>query len=98
MILQDTKYHKGDIVVIRADLNQEDNYFMQSGPLNSSNEYSSDIATNDMCELRGQKITIDYLSSGLFGGKKYRAKGRWWTDEMFEGLANDNECYCDSLL
>lgn len=46
--------------------------------------------------LAGSVVTI----TGYFIDR-YRINGMKsmeWTDEMFTGLADDNECYCDSLL
>lgn len=51
---------------------------------------------DERAALAGSVVTI----TGYFINR-YRINGRTgmeWTDEMFTGLADDNECYCDSLL
>lgn len=95
--MKGTKYHVGDIVVVRPDLNLGRHYFMQSGIKDDEPWRSvSDIVTEDMMEFRGQSIKIERIVD-VVDGKKYTAKARYWTDEMFIDSA-EAECFCESLL
>lgn len=94
--MKDTKYHVGDAVIVRPDLNLKTCYFMYSGKADTPWGTCSDVVTEDMMEFRGQAIKIEGLVDTI-DGRKYKAKGRFWTDDMFSGLSG-NECYCDSLL
>ena len=95
--MKDTKYHVGDAVVVRQDLDLKKCYWMRSGVKEDSPWRNvSDVVTEDMIELCGQTIEIEEIVDTI-DGKKYRARGRYWTDDMFIGLAG-NECYCESLL
>lgn len=88
--MQDTKYHVGDVVIVRQDLDFRKCYWMRSGGK------ESDVVTEDMIELCGQTIEIEEIVDAV-DGKKYRARGRYWTDDMFSDQIG-NECYCESLL
>lgn len=56
----------------------------------------SDVVTEDMIKLCGQTIEIEAIVD-MADGKKYRARGRYWTDDMFSDQIG-NECYVESLL
>lgn len=95
--MKDTKYHEGDLVVVRPDLDLKCCYWMRSGVKEDAPWRNvSDVVTEDMMEYCGQAIKIEGLVDTV-DGKKYRAKGRYWTDDMFSGPAG-SECYCESLL
>lgn len=96
--MQDTKYHVGDVVIVRQDLDFRKCYWMRSGGKENAlwRNVVSDVVTEDMIELCGQTIEIEEIVDTI-DGKKYKARGRYWTDDMFSGLAV-NECCCESLL
>lgn len=75
------KYKVGDKVRVVDDLGALEFYYM---------EYSDecDVAVPEMRECRGQIVTIKSVHSG-----GYHVKGnRWnWTDEMFAGLADEDD-------
>lgn len=95
--MQDTKYHVGDVVIVRQDLDLRKCYYMRSGVKEDSHwREVLDVVTEDMIELCGQTIEIEEVV-GTVDGKKYKARGRYWTDDMFSDQIG-NECYCESLL
>nr|DAX17660.1 MAG TPA: hypothetical protein [Caudoviricetes sp.] len=96
--MQDTKYHVGDVVIVRQDLDFRKCYWMRSGGKENApwRNVVSDVVTEDMIELCGQTIEIEEIVDTV-DGKKYRARGRYWTDDMFSDQIG-NECYCESLL
>lgn len=96
--MQDTKYHVGDVVIVRQDLDFRKCYWMRSGGKENApwRNVVSDVVTEDMIELCGQTIEIEEIVDTI-DGKKYRARGRYWTDGMFSDQIG-NECYCESLL
>lgn len=95
--MQDTKYHVGDVVIVRQDLDFRKCYYMRSGVKEDSHwREVSDVVTGDMIELCGQTIEIEEVVDTV-DGKKYKARGRYWTDDMFSDQIG-NECYCESLL
>lgn len=69
------KYEIGDKVKIRDDLNDTEEYWMESGT-------SSNHANDDMVRLKSKIRTIVDIDGG-----QYKLAGNdWhWTDEMFEG-------------
>lgn len=95
--MQDTKYHVGDVVIVRQDLDLKKCYWMRSDVKEDALWRNvSDVVTKDMIELCGQTIEIEAIVD-MADGKKYRARGRYWTDDMFSDQIG-NECYCESLL
>lgn len=95
--MQDTKYHVGDVVIVRQDLDLRKYYYMQSGVKEDGHwRKASDVVTGDMIELCGQTIEIEEIVDTV-DGRKYKARGRYWTDDMFSDQIG-NECYCESLL
>ena len=96
--MQDTKYHVGDVVIVRQDLDFRKCYWMRSGGKENApwRNVVSDVVTEDMIELCGQTIEIEEIVDTV-DGKKYRARGRYWTDDMFSDQIG-NKCYCESLL
>lgn len=96
--MQDTKYHVGDVVIVRQDLDFRKRYWMRSGGKENAlwRNVVSDVVTEDMIELCGQTIEIEEIVDTI-DGKKYKARGRYWTDDMFFDQIG-NECYCESLL
>lgn len=96
--MQDTKYHVGDVVIVRQDLDFRKCYWMRSGGKENApwRNVVSDVVTEDMIELCGQAIEIEEIVDTV-DGKKYKARGRYWTDDMFSDQIG-NEYYCESLL
>lgn len=96
--MQDTKYHVGDVVIVRQDLDFRKCYWMRSGGKENApwRNVVSDVVTEDMIELCGQTIEIEEIVDTV-DGRKYRARGRYWTDDMFSDQIG-NECYCEFLL
>lgn len=85
-----TTYQPGDRVVVRDDLECDVRYRMDHNSV-------TDVATTAMCHLAGQVVTIDHINS--YG--KYRIReleGLNWTDEMFDGLADECLTGLDDLL
>ena len=82
--MQDTKYHVGDVVIVRQDLDFRKCYWMRSGGKENApwRNVVSDVVTEDMIELCGQTIEIEEIVDTV-DGRKYRARGRYWTDDMF---------------
>ena len=81
--MQDTKYHVGDVVIVRQDLDFRKCYWMRSGGKENApwRNVVSDVVTEDMIELCGQTIEIEEIVDTV-DGKKYRARGRYWTDDI----------------
>lgn len=73
-------YSVGDRVVVRNDLKIDGTYRMFGDSI------ASDVVVTAMMQLRGEVVTISSA------GKKYKIQGdpHWWTDEMFEGYADNN--------
>ena len=95
--MQDTKYHVGDVVIVRQDLDLRKYYYMRSGVKEDGHwRKASDVVTEDMIKLCGQTIEIEEIVDTV-DGRKYKARGRYWTDDMFSNQIG-NECYCESLL
>lgn len=93
----DYLYKPGDKVRLIDHFIKEREYRMVSGP-----GYGCTTTVKwtyeERSRLAGSIVTIaEYYKSG-----RYRIKetgGRMcWTDEMFVGLADESECYCESLL
>ena len=75
-----TKYKPGDIVVVRKDLITNCLYYMEG-----TSHWN--IATNEMVGLRGCAVTIKGIALGRYIISELQ--GCCWTDEMFEGKAED---------
>lgn len=75
------KYQIGDKVKVREDLEIDESYWMED--LNEM-----DAVVDEMYELRGTVVTIVEDSHGKY--EIAEDDGFWyWTDEMFEELANE---------
>ena len=90
----DYRYKIGEAVWVRDDLEYATFYDMTSGPYLEGN---CNVVTDKMAELHGRLVHI----------KNYSAVGQYyveetnnlqWTDDMFAGPENSNECRCESLL
>lgn len=90
----DYQYKIGEAVWVRDNLKYGAYYDMTSGPYPEGNR---NVVTDKMAELHGRLVHI----------KNYSAVGQYyveetnsfqWTDNMFEGSENNNECRCESLL
>ena len=88
------RYDVGDAVVVKRDLKENCNYFMESGP----SKYAYNVVVDEMKEFEGKTVHIaEHLDS------QYRIEeddeGWFWTDQMF--LTQDKystACVCESLL
>lgn len=76
-------YKPGDRVVVREDLREDIAYYMADDP--RENNY----ATSDMCDARGTVLTIQRIEFGEYICEEFSL--RFWTDEMFSGLAEEEE-------
>lgn len=93
----DYLYKPGDKVRLIDHFVKEREYRMVSGP-----GYGCTTTVKwtyeERSRLAGSIVTI----AGYYESGHYRIKetgGRMcWTDEMFVGLADESECYCESLL
>ena len=67
--MQDTKYHVGDVVIVRQDLDPKKYYWMRSGVKDDApwRNVVSDVVTEDMRELCG----TDYRN------RRNSRYGRW---------------------
>lgn len=90
----DYQYKIGEAVWVRDNLKYGAYYDMTSGPYPEGNR---NVVTDKMAELHGRLVHI----------KNYSAVGQYyveetnnlqWTDDMFAGSENSNECRCKSLL
>jgi len=75
-----TKYQPGDQVVVRSDLSEHNLYYME-------NSATADTFVDSMLDFAGKTVTIEGVNSA--GKYNIVGDGFNWTDEMFEGLAND---------
>ena len=76
-------YSVGDRVIVRPDLNLDDDYcmFFWDG---TRNEEDSNCAVSDMVRLAGSVVTIERAE---YGSHYLVEESTWnWTDEMFLGL------------
>lgn len=93
----DWRYKPGDKVRVIDHFVKEREYHMVSGP---GRECFTTVkwSYEDRSRLAGSIVTI----SGYYENQRYQIKETGcrmnWTDEMFVGLADENECYCESLL
>lgn len=75
------RYKKGDRVVVRDDLVEDESYCMYD------NSYNMNTVTYSMLEFCGKTVTINDVYS------QYEIKedmhGFGWTDEMFVGLEEE---------
>lgn len=87
-------YEPGDIVMIRSDLKTGD-YPVLYGP----NEGETLFCNGEMRTFAGQTDEIECYDGGFDDNSFYRLKKHpWlWTESMFES-AQQNECFCHSLL
>ncbi|OME54080.1 hypothetical protein BSK59_15985 [Paenibacillus odorifer] len=75
-----TKYQVGDKVVVRSDLQEDEQYSM-------INDSYTDIAVDEMVERAGKTVTIAAIEpeAGHMSYSILEDSGYWsWTDEMFE--------------
>lgn len=91
------RYKPGDKVRVIDHFVQEHEYHMVSGPGRGC-ATTVRYTYKDRSELAGSVVTISEYTDN----ERYRIKETGcrmnWTDEMFVGLADESECYCESLL
>ena len=74
------KYKVGDKVRVRSDLKEDTRYYMEKSDIGN-------IVNRQMLDLAGATVTIQNITSR---GKYHIEESIWtWTDEMFEGLADE---------
>lgn len=82
--MRDTKYHVGDVVIVRHDLVKSETYCME----NDSGGYA--YVTEPMMKRVGTEVVISDIEE-IGGHSMYHIDGGsrslFWTDGMFEGLA-----------
>lgn len=95
----DYRYKPGDRVVVINGIQECKNYYMRSG---SSHPLHNVICVSE-CTIRRRKALEGTVVTILeYCRNRYIIKETGqkilWTDDMFVGLANETECYCESLL
>jgi len=82
------RYKVGDNVIVRKDLVAGDEYGIDLDGMKC-------LFVGDMNFLKGETVTIAYVSVGISGDIRYHVKEDggewWWTDDMFVGLAPKEE-------
>lgn len=93
----DWRYKPGDKVRVIDHFVKEREYHMVSGPGRGCFT-TVKWSYEDRSRLADSIVTI----SGYYENQRYQIKETGcrmnWTDEMFVGLADENEYYCESLL
>lgn len=95
----DYRYKPGDRVVVINGIQKSGNYYMRSGsqfPL-ANVICVSESTIRARKALEGTVVTILEYCRNRYIIKEADRK-ILWTDDMFVGLANETECYCESLL
>lgn len=77
------RYQVGDRVVVRSDLRQRVQYYMD--PVDNDSYWVKNDVTPSMMAFGGKTVEIVDFSG------QYQIAGShlWWTDEMFEGLESE---------
>lgn len=82
--MRDTKYHVGDVVIVRSDLEKSKGYCME----NDAEGYA--YVEEHMLKRAGTEVVISDIDE-IGGHSMYHIEGGsrsiFWTDGMFEGLA-----------
>lgn len=96
------KYRPGDQVQVQANaFYKDDRYHMLSGPLTDKLAKNTVTISERTIDIRnsllGKIVTIEGYALSRYVIKECN-KNVLWTDDMFVGLANETECYCESLL
>lgn len=81
-----TKYKAGDKVRVRSDLTNNLHLYKMENPRNNGW-----CVVPDMVDLAGKVVTITEYSALNDGYRVAETKGLLWTDEMFEGLAEEKK-------
>jgi hypothetical protein len=95
----DYRYKPGDRVVVINEIRENEDYYMRSGsqfPL-ANVTCVSESTIRARKALEGTVVTILEYCRNRYVIKETDRKFLW-TDDMFVGLANEKECYCESLL
>lgn len=95
----DYRYKPGDRVVVINGIQESGDYYMRSG---SQFPLANVICVRESTirarkALEGTVVTILEYCRNRYIIKEADRK-ILWTDDMFVGLANETECYCESLL
>lgn len=82
--MRDTKYHVGDVVIVRSDLKKSETYCME----NDAGGYA--YITEHMLKRAGTEVVISDIDK-IGEHSMYHIEGGsqsiFWTDGMFDGLA-----------
>lgn len=95
----DYRYKPGDRVVVINGIQENKGYYMRSGGsfLSHNVIYASEASIRTRKALEGTVVTILEYFHNRYVIKETEQK-ILWSDDMFVGLANESECYCESLL
>lgn len=95
----DYRYKPGDRVVVINEIQEGKNYYMRSGSWYPPSNVIcvSEASIRARKALEGTVVTILEYCRNRYVIKETNRKFLW-TDDMFVGLANETECYCESLL
>ena len=88
------QYKNGEEVFVRPDLERGVQYHMRSG-------YRANDVSATLTYSQAQRLGTVVHIAGKRNGRYYIDEDYGcdrWTDEMFVGLADESECYCESLL
>jgi hypothetical protein len=92
--LQDTKYHVGDVVIVRQDLDINTVYQTFGG----KNAGYRATPTLNMVRLAGSEFEIKEYSRSQ-KTVKLKCCGSYWTEQMLIPKSFvEQECVCESLL
>lgn len=93
------RYKPGDRVVVINGIQESADYYMRSGSLYPHRNVIcvSESTIRTRKALEGTVVTILEYCRNRYVIKETDKK-ILWTDDMFIGLANENECCCESLL
>lgn len=95
----DYRYKPGDRVVVINGIQEGKDYYMRSGSRYPPSNVIcvSEASIRARKALEGTVVTILEYCCNRYVIKETDRKFLW-TDDMFVGLANETECYCESLL
>lgn len=95
----DYRYKPGDRVVVINGIQESGDYYMRSGSRYPPSNVIcvSEASIRARKALEGTVVTILEYCRNRYIIKEADRK-ILWTDDMFVGLANETECYCESLL
>lgn len=94
------RYKVGDKVRMIDKFVQDEIYYMRSQGNKAGVSLGVSLtikwSLQDRMRLAGKIVTISEVRD--YYRIKEDGRRKLWTDDMFVGLADDGECYCESLL